>query len=215
MALQLATPDQELIGLLTRRVRVLSLAQIARTWYADRVDPVRGARRRITDLARAGLVETMTTMAHPELMLEQPELAWHPGDAEPEFGGLSYRLRQRWNQPLQNTLLVLATKGANQRFGGFLGGRRPRRSEVTHDLHLATVFLWYQTQRPAWAKRWQPEQEQYARGGGRGARLPDAIIRDRDRARGRDLIVEFGGAYSKLKLAQFHAALGHLPYQIW
>lgn len=215
MSIRLEAREQELLELLTRRVRVLSLEQVARTFYPEHDDAIGRARRRIRALSRAGWISVVNKMAHPELDLEGPLFVWHPSDSWIEFGELSYRLRRRWRLPPRNTLFVAATKSANRRFGGYVGGRQSRRSEVTHDLHLAAVYLWYRTHAPAKAKRWVSEQEQYALGGGRGRRLPDAIIRAGKSTRGQDLIVEFGGAYSKRKLEEFHAAMHHLPYQLW
>jgi len=214
MTLRIAKRDREILTTLTRRVRVLSLAQIGRTWFGDAGNPADAARRRIGQLAEEGLVTLTTAMAHPELPLDAPQFTWRPGDAEPEFGPLAYRLQSRWCRPVQSTTLVLAAKLANHRFGGYVGGRAPRRSEVTHDLHLAAVYLWFLAHRPAFAKRWMSEHEQYALGGGRNARLPDAIAPHR-RDRQKDLVIEFGGAYSKAKLQEFHDELSHLAYQIW
>jgi hypothetical protein len=214
MTLRIAKRDRDILTALTRRVRVLSLAQIGRTWFNDVGDPADAARRRIVQFAEEGLVTLTTAMAHPELPLEGPQFTWRPGDPDPEFGQLAYRLQSRWCRPVQPTTLVLAAKLANKRFGGYVGGRPPRRSEVTHDLHLAAVYLWFLEHRPALAKRWVSEHEQYALGGGRNARLPDAIVPHRHN-RQKDLVIEFGGAYAKSKLQEFHEELNHLAYQIW
>lgn len=214
MPVRLAAREDELLALLTRRVRVLSLEQIVRTFYLDQVDATRYVQRRLRSLSLAGWITVHNKLAHPELPLAGPLFEWLPDDTWPEFGSLSYQLRRRWHLPARTTTFVAATKLANRRIGGYVGGRQSRRSEVTHDLHLAAVYLWYRTYAPEQAKQWVSEQEQYALGGGRGNRLPDAIVRS-SRSRGHDLIVEFGGAYSKRKLEEFHAAMHHVPYQIW
>lgn len=210
---QLTDRDREILHVLTHRVRVLTLSQIARTWYADAANPARAALRRVRDLSAAGLVERLTVVSHPELMLAAPVFRWTPGDTEPDFGPISYRLRCRWTKPARGTTIVTATRAANHRLGGYIGDRRPRRSETTHDVHLSLVYLWFRQYRPALAKRWISEHEQYASGGGRNERLPDAIIRDR-KGDSR-LVVEFAGSYSKSKLIEFHEAVSSTPYQLW
>jgi hypothetical protein len=213
--MQLTESDREILETLTHRVRVLTVRQVARTWFCDSVDPMRRAKRRLAVLQRAGHVFLSTVVAHPELPLQRPVLEWHPDDAMPDFGPIAYRLQSRWTSPVTTTNLVLAAHAARCRFGGYIAERQPRRSEVTHDLHLACVYLWYRHNRPELAKQWVSEHELYARGGGRNARLPDALIRDRRRRPGRDLVVEFGGSYSKQKLVEFHEELKETAYQIW
>jgi hypothetical protein len=215
MALNLTTRDRHLLTALTRRVKVLTQLQVDRTWCSDANSSQQTSLKRLRRLESEGLVQCVTMMAHPEIPLAEPVLAWTPGNELPDFRAVAFQLRSRWNMPLVPTRLILATRLANHRFGGYIGSQLPQRTEVTHDIHLAQVFLWYLHHRPAYAKRWVSEHELYARGGGRNERLPDALIEDRDRERQRDLIVEFGGAYTKTKLLDFHDALRGQRYEIW
>lgn len=211
--MNLTDRDDRILWTLTHRLRVLSVRQIAQSWWDD--PSSRGARSRIRQLSDAGLVEVMPTMAHPEIELTAPVLTWRPGGTEPNFGAVAYRLKSRWNQAPISTALVYATRVAVRMFGGFTGGRGPRPSEATHDLHLAQVFLLFQRANPTLAKRWCSEAEQYAEGKGRGERLPDAIIRGRRGGEPPAQIIEFGGAYSRAKLIEFHHALSAFCYEVW
>ncbi|HWL93116.1 MAG TPA: hypothetical protein VNT79_06250 [Phycisphaerae bacterium] len=210
--MNLTARDEQIFWTLTHRLRLLSVRQVARTWW--KTNHPASAVSRLRQLADAGLVEVENVMAHPEVQLAAPVLAWQPGDDEPDFGAVAYRLKSRWTKAPIPTPLVHATRAAVGMFGGYTGGRGPRPSEATHDLHLAQVFLSLQAGDPQLAKRWVSENELYADGRGRNERLPDALIRGR-RAGEPPRIVEFGGSYSKAKLADFHRELSANSYEIW
>jgi hypothetical protein len=108
---------------------------------------------------------------------------------------------------------------AANRFGGY-GGRPPRAVERTHDIHMARVYLLYRLREPELIRQWVFEEEvkMERKLESRGERqqdekLPDVIIRSPAGTR----VIEFGGAYSKAKLASFHAYCKErsLPYEIW
>jgi hypothetical protein len=88
----------------------------------------------------------------------------------------------------------------------------PREIERTHDIHLARVYLIYRRRFPELLNGWVFEEklrlEQF-----HGERLPDALLRS---ASG-EKVIEFGGAYSKAKLAAFHHFLSpkSIPYEVW
>src|SRR5262245_38246284 len=90
--------DLEILDALTKRVRVLSIPQIARTWWAEAADPLRVANNRLRTLQAEELVRVERLPAHPELDLQAPAATWSPGDAAPDFGAISHRLQSRWNQ---------------------------------------------------------------------------------------------------------------------
>ena len=198
-----------LLETLTRRVRVLSIAQIA-----DLLGDAAGdaAQALAAALEAKGFIERRAVLARPALRCSAPLVNWRPGDEPPEFGKVAYRLKSRWREPVEPIEIVQASRLAARRCGGALGGRWPRASETTHDVSLAEVFLWHQTHRPDDAACWVPEAQLYAEGWGLRGRLPDAVIR----RGGKDVrIVEFGGSYGKQKLASFHSEMQSLPYEIW
>lgn len=201
--------ETALVEMLTQRVRVLSTAQIASEFFRGQLDPVEIL---LEELERAGLVERRSVLARPILSLDAPVISWRPGAETPDYGKAAYRLKTRWSEPARPTQIVQASGAAVKQFGGYLGGRWPRTSEITHDLNLAKVFLWHCRHRPDDAAAWIPEAQLYAEGRGHRERLPDAVVR----SDGVDVrVVEFGGSYGKQKLQSFHAQLCELPYEVW
>jgi hypothetical protein len=202
----------DLLRALTHHVRVLTLDQIARTWWSRTVRPKNNAKKCLRKLEQQGLVQCLTIMARPEIELPEPVFTWTPGDPDPNFGPIAYRLKNRWKEPFVPTQAVIATREAMRNYGGYIGGRAPRDSEATHDIHLGQVYLHLRGQQPELLQGWVSEAQQYAEGGGKNARLPDVIIRDAGSAQ---LILEFAGAYSKQKLEAFHGEASHIQYQLW
>jgi hypothetical protein len=183
-------PDdvRELLAVLALRVRVLSVLQIARTWPK--------AIAALKRLEAQALVLSFTVVAHPELPLNEPIIRWTKSGDLPDFGQASYRLRSRWNLPGVPTKCVIASRAAGRMFGGH-GGRYPRESEETHDIHLSAVYLRFRSMSPEAASTWIHEEEIKKERKQRKGKLPDALV-------GKDRVVEFGGAYKKEKLIRFH-----------
>lgn len=197
---------------LTHRLRLMSIRQVARRWWE--LDQPASASARLRQLAGTGLIEMKSVMVHPEIDLDAPVLCWRPTDAQPDFGAAAYRLKARWTESPVSTPLAFASRAAVTMFGGYTGGRGPRPTEATHDLHLAQVYLRMTDADAKIARRWISENEQYAEGRGRNERLPDAVIRGRSGSPPLR-VVEFGGAYSKAKLIAFHEAVCQFPYEVW
>ncbi|MBK8913001.1 MAG: hypothetical protein IPM64_00110 [Phycisphaerales bacterium] len=204
--------DQEILEILTRRVRVLSLSQVAATWWPQTPNGQDLAKARLKELERLGLIRQLYLLARPEPPLNSPIVTWKPGAIEPSFGAVAYQLRSRWTRPARRVLSAIATERAGIRFAG-TGGRTPRASEATHDLCLATVYLRLRTTDSRRARRWVSEAALYEQGEGRDDRLPDAVIVTRS---GKTAI-EFGGAYPPAKVAAFHAfcAQRGWGYELW
>lgn len=204
--------DEVILDTLTRRVRVLSLAQVARVWWGSRKGSVAQAKNRLRELEGQGWVEVFSILARPEPPLDSPVTAWTEGGSEPDFGAVSYRLRSRWTEPARHTVAVIASERAGSRFGG-AGGRRPRASEGTHDLCLAAVYLRLLATEPKRAARWISEAKLFESGEGRNGRLPDAAIV----TRAGKTVIEFGGAYPPTKIAEFHrfCADRGWGYELW
>lgn len=212
---ELTDRDYEILRTLTQKVRVLTSKQAALAWWGEGTQAQKLAQGRLSVLVREGLLARDELMVHPELVLNRPVVEWRPGDEEPDFGAVAYRLKSRWAATLQPTALFLATKAANRLVGGYIGDRRPRRAEATHDVHLAAVYLWLRSHHPEDALAWDSEHRLYAEGGGRGEKLPDAWIRHAVGVESEDRIVEFGGAYCKRKLEAFHDAFAGHRYDLW
>lgn len=213
VVMELDTTDETLLWVLTHRLRLLSVAQVARTWWPTVQQ--RSVEARLRGLVKAEMIRIESFMAHPELPLPGPVFSWHPGDVEPAWGPIAYRLQSRWPKPLVATPLVFATPQCTRMFGGYTGGRGPRPSEATHDLHLGQVYLVLRQREPKTEKRWVSENELYAEGRGRNERLPDAIIRGPRAGAPPTRVIEFGGAYKKSKLEEFHREMARFRYEVW
>lgn len=201
--------DTELLRALTQRVRVFTLAQVARTWWPESQDGQGLARRRLRALEDGGLVTLTSLIAHPEIDLAGPLSSWQPGLPEPDFGPVARELARRWTEPERQTLCVVASEEAASVVGGS-GGRTPRDSEATHDIHLAAVYLRMAEKLPTRASSWRAEASLAK---GQGVKVPDAMVRDGKY----DTAIEFGGSYSAEKLASFHRYCHRkgLGYELW
>jgi hypothetical protein len=206
----LTARDTEILECLTHRVRVFTLNQIARTWWSESSRSLENAKARIQLLERTGLVQMQRAPAHPEILLETPVIIWRSGMPTPDFGAASYQLQVRWARHLVSTIYISATQKAANKFDGH-GGRFPRAVERTHDIHLARVFLLYR--RLGSISGWIFEDRLREQKRGKAGRLPDVIFQDGSGTK----VIEFGGAYSKEKLASFHAHCREqsLPYEVW
>jgi len=180
------------------------------TWFGANQARAHAA---VFELEERALLSSRCVLARPTLILGGPLVQWLPGDELPDFGAVAYRLRRRWREAVEPTEIVVATRKAKRRFGGFGGERWPRPSEISHDVSLAGVYLWYRAYKPEEAECWIGEAQLYTEGWGMGERLPDALIRRNDGDIER--VVEFGGSYRKQKLEAFHREMCEFPYEIW
>ncbi len=94
-------------------------------------------------------------------------------------------------------------------FGGH-GGRFPRESEETHDIHVSAIYLNLRLSAPALAVSWIHEEEIKRERKQSKGKLPDAIVSHRK-------VIEFGGAYKKQKLIGFHrfCEANNFEYEVW
>ena len=213
--LVLTARDREILETLARCVRTLSLEQIARTWWPDTDDVatrLRRTRSRVRDLVRARLVVQTNALAHPELSLSAPVITWAPGEPKPDIGPAAYRLRRRWSCAPTPVALVTIANAAAPEFGGYAASAL-RTDELTHDLHLAAVFLHYRATAPECAAAWIGERVIRKICPGPPGPVPDAMIRSNSAVR----FVEFGGAYSaqRVRTIHDHCAARGAAYEVW
>jgi hypothetical protein len=205
--------EQELFTALTRKIRLLTFEQIVRAWWPDSEAGRTNAKRRLRELYERGFLARIRVLSRPLLPLEAPVLRWKPGEAEPDFGAVSWRLQSRWQEPARTVTAYLATKRAAHVFGGVTEGRLKNPAHATHDIHVGAVYLHLLRTAPALAAGWvgedivAPTRE--------GQKLPDSIVHDA--AGTPKFVIEFGGAYAADRVAAFHAdcAARILPYEIW
>ena len=210
--ISLTPRDEWIVKTLSIEVPLLTLNQIARTSWRGSKAGLECARRRLGQLIRAGLVESFEVRAHPELDLQKPLWIWRPGEPPPPFGVVSYQARIRWNQPLRTTTIFRASKRLARQFAGS-GGRLSRPLQVTHDIHVAALYLKLVRHRPEEAAGWVSDAVLAPLR--RGQKLPDAEIHDE---RGRTVkVIEFGGGYPPERMQKVHAdsERRQVPYELW
>lgn len=209
---ELQPRDGEILETLAARVRVMSLSQIAQTWWPKAKRSLELADDRLQKLATGGWLHLEPRWARPELPISAPLAAWQPGLTPPDFPALAAHARLRWKEPAVLTRCASATDATAVRFGG-TSGRFSREAEVTHDLHLARVYLLMRSQLPTRARSWRSEDLVQSERIERAEKLPDALVTD-----GRHTTaIEFVGVYSAEKLRQFHAYCVEqsLAYELW
>ena len=211
-ALALSSRDQEILRILVRRVRLLSIDQVARHWWSDTADPISNATRRLRQLAEANLIEMVSLLAGPELDVAEPLAAWQPGLPPPNFDALSYALIKRRSAPVAATTCIVAAPATVRHFRG-RAGRFPRAAEVTHDLHLARVYLLMQQALPTRARSWLHEDLFPAERLVAGQKRPDALVTDGNH----QTAIESAGEYGPGKLRDFHTYCDdlNLAYELW
>ena len=205
--------SDEIVQTLTHKVDVVSIPQLERVWWPRSKSGRSEARRTIARLERKHLLFLVRAIVHPELTLTAPIISWQPGDPTPDFGAAAYRLQARWTKPLEPETLVCATRFACRLLGSRGKGRIHRPLQLTHDLHVTSIYLHFLQHDPSSARAWLSEASIAPER--RGQKLPDAILRDP--ALGRDVVIEFGGSYRKERVELVHAdcVRRSLAYQLW
>lgn len=206
---QFTPRDLVVLQALSLRVRLFGQRQLAESlWGGD----VANARRRLRRYVQLGLVRRHVVMARPVPELLSPVHAWRPGQKDPDASQIAFELQRRWRyRALRSTVIFLATETTLNHFGG--RSRQLIPAQVSHDLGVAEVWLWFWCHHPHYAQAWRGED--LISGNESGQSRPDAVIVD-----GNDepiLLIEFGGDYAADRIAAFHddAVLRGLPYQIW
>lgn len=210
--LVLTPRDQDILSTLSLRVRLLTLAQIARTWWHETASTA--ARRRLGQLREAGLLSSAQIVALHVGVLEAPIVCWGPAQPRPNLGAVAWRLKRRWSAAPQPAVIYFATRRCGQLFGGARRGKFARAFQVSHDLGVAEMFLAYRRTRPETVRRWIDEDRlaPYRR----GEKLPDAVLATAPSAVP-ELVLEFGAGYGKSRVVAFHEdnLSRGLRYQIW
>lgn len=209
--MKLTSRDFDLLETLTRRVRLLTVLQVAQIWWPDRRSQT-GTRRRIEELARTELVELKTLSVHPLLPVDEPLFHWKPGAASPDVDAISQRCTERWSQPDILMTVCVATRRAANLFGSSAWGTPPHEHR-NHDLRLADVYASYRRRQPKLAARWTGEHA-LSKAGFR-VKDPDAFLCFPD---GRiQRVIESAGSYGPQQVRSFHmhCAARKLPYELW
>src|SRR5690349_9025321 len=98
MSTSLTARDEQILETLTTKIRVLSLDQIARTWWGQARAGASLAARRLSVLGRTGLLTFEPLWSRPELPLSKPLFSWQPGMPPPDCAHLSTQAVARWRE---------------------------------------------------------------------------------------------------------------------
>lgn len=211
--MQLTERDRSILRTLVKKVRMMTVAQIAQGWWPQAESSAILAARRLRSLKAHRLVDRVTLPAHPMLDLRVPILTWEPGQPDPDYYAVSYRLTSRWPSEYIPTPVYFAAEPGARMFG--IAAAQPIRhpDQVTHDLHLSAVYLTVFRKHPEIAQAWVGEDE-FAVERER-QKLPDAVVKD---AAGHvRMVIEFGGKYDPVRFRAFHEDCRKrtTPYQLW
>jgi hypothetical protein len=203
--------DHALLSVLATKVKLLTFAQVHRTWWANCVSE-ESARRRLGRLQKSGLLQVGRLMAFPEVRLEGPLAVWDLGAPDPDLAGIIAKTRSRWSRSIQMVPVVSITPACAAMYGG--RARQVRPSEGTHDIHLAQVFLQQLRDAPEDARAWVSEGQLAHEAGGAEGVIPDAMVRVGDQRRAVEVV---GESYSISKLDRFcaHCRRHGWSYELW
>lgn len=210
-SVNLSINDLLIVRSLTRSIRVTTADQLSKALWHDSPSGLTLARRCLSRLIKLGMLQSFKVRAHPELELAEPLWTWKPGESLPPFNRLSYRARTRWTEAFQITPIYVASAKAARVYAGF-GGPLPHPLHVTHDLHVAAIYLRMLRESPAESNGWISESVLAPL---RRGKLPDAEIHD---AGGIALkVIEFAGSYPVERIAKVHqdCERRNLPYELW
>ncbi|MFO0887923.1 MAG: hypothetical protein U0790_02130 [Isosphaeraceae bacterium] len=211
--MELTERDREILRDLTTKIRLLTFSQLAGNFWPQGESGRVNARRRLGELVSRELLEKVQVVSHPLLELAAPIVAWRPGMPAPDAGEISHRLISRWQAEPREMTVYLAGRKAIALFGASALGEIKNRYQVTHDLHVSEVYLYFRRTAPELARAWVGEE--ILAPSRKDQKLPDAILHD---AEGRPrLVVEFGGKYPARRVAAFHGdcEIRGLPYELW
>jgi hypothetical protein len=212
--MRLEQRDEQILCMLARKVRLITIPQLAASFWTNTNAGQAQVRRRLCRLASAGLVVKRRVLARPLPQLTRSIVTWQPGEPAPAFGPIAWKLQNRWKCGPRITTIIMASRRTANLFGGRARGRLKHSFQVTHDLGVTAMYLHLLQSQPDQAAQWIGED--LLSPFRRRTMLPDAVLADHPAERPR-LALEFGGAYDKRRLVRFHRHCQRqaLPYEVW
>ncbi|PHQ36974.1 replication-relaxation family protein [Rhodopirellula bahusiensis] len=206
---QFTDRDVTVLRALSLQVRLFGQRQLADAlWAGD----IANARRRLSRFTELGLLQRSLVMARPLPELLSPVCVWQPGQPHPDVSQIAFRLQSRWRyRTPRSTVVFLPTEQTVNHFGG--RNKAVMSAQVSHDLGVSEVWLWFYCNHPSYATAWRGEN--LITDSEPGQSMPDAILVDSNDEPA--ILIEFGGDYQADRISAFHddAVLRGLPYQIW
>jgi hypothetical protein len=173
----------------------------------------RNARRRIATLVSTETLTPVRVFCHRLLPITAPLQVWAPGDAWPDPAAVSRKCKSRWTEPPRPVTAYVLSRKARRIYGGPAPCRIKSESHVTHDAHLASLYLELVRRDPEIADLWTGEHVNAPER--KHQKLPDAVLRTRE---GRTLkVIDWGGAYTHERIHALiqDCAERDLPIVIW
>jgi hypothetical protein len=205
--------DEQILLALTKKCRVMTSEQAARSWWGGQVDSQANATRRLRKLVRMGWLLEFMLFSRPLLALREPLVSWNLNNDAPSFNALAWKALSRWREPACRLPVFAASPRSLRHFG--IPRRRAIKSpfQVTHDLHVTQVFLVYRQRWPDLASLWVGEDD--GSSDDRSGIVPDARLLAPSGQAIR--AIEFGGRYRADRLQAFHdgCVQRNLPYEVW
>jgi hypothetical protein len=202
--------DLDIAVTLARRVRLMTLDDLVRVWWADSYS-YQTAWHRLRELARGDWVQ-LGRLNLRTVPATDPLFVWSPGQPDPDAEVVSHLARSRWSGAAVPSAVVIAGRRAANVYGS-TAGRLPAVNHRDHDAHLGAVYAAYRERRPNEAADWVGEDARPK--AGFRVKDPDALLVD---ATGRTYrVVECAGGYTPDQVQAFHAhcADRELPYEFW
>ena len=146
--------EEEIVRTLADKVRVLTLSQVARTWWTESRWGKSRAKSALSRLAERKLVRLRRALARPINLDEQAIVEWSIGDVIPDLETVATYLHRRAMIDASMQSIVTAASKAVALFGT---GRATsiKLTQLTHDLHVSEVYLRYRD--GELVKRWLSE----------------------------------------------------------
>lgn len=202
--------DEEIVRTLADKVRVLTLSQVAKTWWTESRWGKSRAKSSLIRLAERKLVKLRRALARPIELIEHAIVEWKSGDVIPDFEAVATHLHRRaMTDASMQSIVATASKAVAL----FATGKAPsiKLTQLTHDLHVSEIYL--RCRNDGLAKYWLSEDRLPVDWPVRVR--PDAVLTD---ATGHfDRAVEYGGDYPIDRLIELHEQLASIPlsYEIW
>lgn len=202
--------EEEIVRTLADKVRVLTLSQVARTWWTESRWGKSRAKSALSRLEERKLVRLRRALARPIDLDERPMVQWSIGDVIPDLETVATYLHRRAMTDASMQSIVIAASKAVALFGS---GRAAsiKLTQLTHDLHVSEVYLRYRN--GELVKRWLSEDRLTVDWPVRVR--PDAVLADETGQLSH--VVEYGGDYPVDRLIELHEQLASIPlsYEIW